>query len=265
MVVYEEMSNRVAIVTGGGSGCGKAITKALVDQGCKVAIFGNNWSNCEKTAQEFRDNETGAKVFPVFSDVASRSDVQIAIGKVVERFGRIDYLVNNAGISEVDFIPNIKEHHWDRIMNVNAKGTFLMTQTVANYWIKNKKKGNIVNIVSESCFSYHTMCMSYNASKAAQNAISKTSARELIKYGIRVNAVHPSIVEGTALTAYLNEQFKKEYGWDEETAKKMYLSKIPAGRFCKKEDIAKAVLWLLSNESEFVIGNDLLVSGGQSI
>lgn len=265
MIQYGEMRGKTAIVTGGGDGCGKAISEALFKQGCNIWILGNHLSSIQSTAHNLMiNNPQSLMAYHRHCDVSNHSDIQQAIGDIMSN-GNIDYLINNAGISEVDFIHKIREHHYDRIMEVNAKGTFLMIQAVASLWISNKQKGSIVNVVSESAFSFHTMGMSYNASKAAQNAISKTAARELIKYGIRVNSVHPSIVEGTNLTKYLNEQFKKEYDWDEDTARKMYLSKIPAGRFCKVEDVAKAVLWLLSNESEFVIGTDLMVSGGQSI
>lgn len=266
MIKYDEMYRKTAIVTGGGDGCGKAIVKALYEQGCNVYILGNNLANIKSLAEEDDLNGINLPMLHYkYCDVANSSDIKKVMDDIIHEEKEIHYLINNAGISEVDFIPKIREHHYDRIMEVNAKGTFLMIQVVASLWISNKQKGSIVNVVSESAFSFHTMGMSYNASKAAQNAISKTAARELIKYGIRVNSVHPSIVEGTNLTKYLNEQFKKEYDWDEETARKMYLSKIPAGRFCKVEDVAKAVLWLLSNESEFVIGTDLMVSGGQSI
>jgi len=266
MVRYKELIGKVAIVTGAGHGVGRQIVEDLVMQGCNVVACGNNFPSLEKVAKENCDPaEDVATVLPIYCDVSVRGDVQRVVEETLGAFGRIDYLINNAGISEVDFIPKIKEHHWDKIFDVNVKGTFLMTQAVANAMIANKSGGNIVNIVSESAHSPHTMCAAYAASKAAQMQFTKVAARELIKEGIRVNAVNPCIIEGTELTGYLNNKFKEHYEWTEEEAQAMYLTKIPAGRLCKVEDVSKATLWLLSSESEFIIGDGMMVSGGQAI
>ena len=262
-VKYPEMARKVAIVTGAGAGTGKAIAWALAEQGCIVVVSGNNYGSCEKVASDLV--EAGHIAVPIYCDVSNRSDVQGLISSSFDRFKRVDYLINNAGISEVDFIPKIKEHHWDKIFAVNVKGTFLVTQALANAWKAHGQKGNIVNIVSESAHSPHTMCAAYAASKAAQLQFTKISARELIKDGIRVNAVSPCIIKGTELTQYLNSEFKEFYGWTDEEAQAMYKSKIPYGRLCEVEDVAKATLFLLSNESEFMIGTELLTSGGQAI
>ena len=274
-----EMEGKIAIVTGGAAGTGKAITKALIEQGCIVHIACTNCEQARKVCKEefFIEGPDGERIYRTMADMCDISDnqqVKAFVELVFNLHGRVDYLVNNAGISEVAFIPDIKEEDWDRIFAVNAKGTHLMTQAVFNKW--RERKGdinlkphlapfNIVNICSESAHSPHTMCAPYVASKSAQLQDTKVAARELIKHSIRVNAINPSIAEGTELTAYLNEEFKKEYGWSEEEAQKMYLSKIPIGRFCKTSDVAKAVLFLLSSESSFIIGEGLMVSGGQSI
>ena len=261
-----EMEGKVAIVTGAGAGVGKDIVRGLVEQGVQVVAIGNNYGAVEKVARESVVGEDEVvRAIPMYCDVSNRNDVQRVVEDTYKRYHRIDYLINNAGISEVDFIPKIKEHHWDKIFDVNVKGTFLMTQAVVNVLIPNKQTCSIVNIVSESAHSPHTMCAAYAASKAAQMMFTKVSAREMIQYGIRVNAINPCIIEGTELTSYLNEKFKNEYDWTDEEAQKMYTSKIPSGRLCKVEDVTKAALWLLSKESDFVIGDGMMVSGGQAI
>ncbi|MFH1398979.1 MAG: SDR family oxidoreductase [Candidatus Woesearchaeota archaeon] len=263
--MYEEFKGRTAIVTGGGAGTGRAIVHCLAQYGCNVAIWGNDIVNCVATMKELSKLNYKIMAYPTYCDVSDKDNVQNALTDTLKYYGEVHYLINCAGISEVDFIIEIKEHHWDKILGVNAKGTMLTMQAIARYWIEEKQPGNIVNIVSESCFSWHTMCGSYVASKAAQNAITKVAAREFAKHNIRVNAVHPSITEGTNLTKYLDGEFRKQYGWSEEEAQKAYLSKIPMGRYCNKEDVTKAVIWLLSDESSYCTGNDLMVSGGQSI
>ena len=203
MVTYDEFRRKTAVVTGAASGCGKEIAISLLHQGAKVAFLDIDFVAAQDAILELDEAaQTRAVAFRV--DVADSIGVKNTIERVLNHFKGIDYLVNNAGISEVDFIQDVKEDDWDLVNSVNAKGTFLMTQEVAKYWIEQYRKalnggpdfsrGVIVNIVSESAFTHHTMGIAYNASKAAQRAITKTSARELIKYGIRVNAVNQSIV-----------------------------------------------------------------------
>ena len=268
----KEMAGKVAIVTGGAAGTGLAISKALVRAGVTVLIACLDVHNANNQIQAhlYIDGPDDERIYRAIAskcDIAVKAEVDAFVKMAFEQHGRVDYLVNNAGMSEVDFIPDIKEKDWDRIMAVNVKGTHFMTQAVFNEWQKrtNSYSPNIVNICSESAHSPHTMCAAYVASKSAQMQYTKVAAREFIKHGIRVNAINPSITEGTELTAYLNEKFKAHYGWSEEEAQKMYLSKIPAQRFCKPDDVAKATLWLLSSDSSFVIGEGLMVSGGQSI
>lgn len=276
----KEMAGKVAIVTGGAAGTGLAISKALVRAGVTVLIACLDVHNAKNQIQAhlYIDGPNDERLYRAVAskcDIAIASEVEEFVRLAFEQHGRVDYLINNAGMSEVDFIPDIKESDWDRIMAVNVKGTHLMTQAVTRKWLEDlyhseseltsRKGHNIVNICSESAHSPHTMCAAYVASKSAQMQYTKVAAREFIKHGIRVNAINPSITEGTELTAYLNEKFKAHYGWSEEEAQKMYLSKIPAQRFCKPDDVAKATLWLLSSDSSFVIGEGLMVSGGQSI
>lgn len=263
MIKYDEFKERVSIVTGGALGCGKAISQALARQGSIVYILDINYKEALQTYNEI-SNEGGIS-YTIHCNISKEENIKAAIQTILMTSGRIDYVINNVGISQVGYIQDLSGEDFDYVYSVNAKGTFLMINQISKLWIDNKQKGSIVNICSESIFSHHIMGAIYNSSKIAQNEIGKTAARELAKYGIRVNSVHPSIISGTEMTKYLNERFKKEHGWDEETAQKTYLSKIPIGRFCTPEDVVKAVLWLLSDESEFVIGTDLMVSGGQAI
>ena len=271
--MYPDLKDKVALVTGGGGGTGKTICHKLAEEGCKVTVFGINQERVVSTAEELLDEYGAEAGYPYVGDVSSKTDVHNAVQRTVQHRGKIDLLVNNAGVSEIDAVVDIKEHHWDRIFEVNTKGVFLCTQAVARQMIKQGRNtdeldapaGHIVNIISESVQSPHTLCGAYVASKAAAAHFCRTAARELIKEGIRINNIHPGIIEDTYLTNYLQEKFRGWYDMTPEQIHQMCISKIPLKRFCTKTEVANLVTFLSSEMSSYIVGEDIFVSGGQNI
>jgi len=242
-----DMKN-VAIVTGAAQGIGKAIAKRLADAGHNVVISDVVLDAAEKTAQELSAS-SGSKVIAVKSDVSKAADVEVMFKKVVEEFGGVDYLINNAGITRDNLALRMTEQDWDFVLNVNLKGAFLCSQQAAKIMIK-KKSGRIVNIASVSGLLGTAGQANYASSKAGLIALTKTFARELASRNITVNAIAPGFII-TEMTAKLPDKVKEEY-----------YKQIPLARGGTPEDIASAVEFLISSGSSYITGAVINVNGG---
>jgi len=191
-----------------------------------------------------------SKVIAIPCDITKSSDVKEMVDQVRKRFGRIDILVNNAGIIRRGTIETVTEEDWDRVIEVNLKGTFNCCKAVAEI-MKSQKYGKIVNVSSiAGKMGDITSAPGYGPSKAGVDALTKTLARQLAKYGINVNAVAPHAIE-TEMSAQWSEERRKEI-----------IASIPLGRLGKPEDVANAVLFLASDEASFITGEILDVNGG---
>ena len=245
---------KVAIVTGGNSGIGRATAIALAKEGAKVTIAGRRVKEGEETVRLIK--ETGSEGIFVKTDVANENDVRSLVERTVETYGRLDYAFNNAGIEQT-MAPLTEQtvEEFDQIMNINVRGVWLSMK----YEIPVMKKngvgvgGAIVNNSSVAGIMGFPQMAIYIASKHAVLGLTKSAALEYAKSGIRINAIAPGGVE-TEMANRVNENTPQFL----ETLTSMH----PIGRIADPEEIANAVVWLLSGKASFVIGHTLLVDGG---
>lgn len=242
------LKGRVAIITGGARGIGKAIALALVRQGAKVAIVDFDKEGARALKDRIEKEQGQAIAIPC--DVSKSSEVKAMVDQVKKAFGRIDILVNNAGIIRRGTIETVTEEDWDRVIEVNLKGTFNCSKAVFET-MKQQRYGKIINVSSiAGKMGDITSAPGYGPSKAGIDALTKTLARQLAPYGINVNAVAPHAIE-TEMSAQWSEERRKEI-----------IASIPLGRLGKPEDVAEAVLFLASESASFITGEILDVNGG---
>lgn len=240
--------NQTVIVTGAGRGIGEAIARRLASEGARVACVSRTEANAAKVADAINAAAPGrAAAYAV--DVADGQAVRAAAEKILADFGRVDVLVNNAGITRDGLAMRMSEEDWDAVINANLKGAFLFTQSVLRPMIK-QRSGRIINISSVSGLMGNAGQANYAASKAGLLGLSKSLARELASRGITVNVVAPGFIT-TDMTQALSEQVKAAV-----------LPGIPLGRFGEPEDIAAAVAFLASAEAKYITGQVLTVDGG---
>jgi 3-oxoacyl-[acyl-carrier protein] reductase len=249
-----ENSERVVVVTGGSRGIGRAICLALAQPGAR--IFFNYFSPANPEAEEAAAQETiellagaGATATGICANVAVHSEVTDFFDKVMAETGRVDVLVNNAGITRDNLLVRMKEADWDAVMSVNLKGPFLCTQIAAKIMMK-QRSGRIVNIASVVGVIGNFGQANYVAAKAGIIGLTKTSAKELAPRGVTVNAVAPGFIE-TDMTAVLSDK-----------AREAMLSMVPLNRPGQPEDVADAVAFLASEKASYLTGQVLHVSGG---
>jgi len=243
------LKGRVAIVTGAGKGIGRAIAVRFADEGALVVVNGRNVGNITMVVNEIM--ERGGQGVALSGDVSNLSEVKRIIKKTIEKFGRINILVNNAAIMASGPIEKIKEEDWDKVINTNLKGVFLFSQTVGREMIK-ARKGNIINIASIAGHQPYPLGGAYAASKSGVIIFTKQLAIEWAKYNIRANAISPGLIR-TPLT-------ESQYAHAETYEKRKTL--IPLRRIGTPEDIAKVAVFLASDESSYITGQVLLVDGG---
>jgi 3-oxoacyl-[acyl-carrier protein] reductase len=241
------LDEKVAIVTGAAQGIGAAIAERLGSEGATAALVDVKLEGAEATAA--RLVQRGARAEAYVADVSDPELAQSVVDRVAERFGRVDILVNNAGIARDALLLRMSVQDWDAVMAVNLKGVFNFTKAVARTMLK-QRAGVIVNVASVVGLRGNAGQINYAASKAGVIAATKSAARELASRGIRVNAVAPGFIQ-TAMTQALNEK-----------ARQAQLDKIPAGRLGTPEDVASAVLFLVSPDASYVTGEVLRVDGG---
>ena len=242
------LRERVAIVTGSARGIGKAIALAFIREGGKVALVDVERERIEALKDEIEEKAGVAVAIPC--DISKSPAAREMVNQVQRAFGRIDILVNNAGIIRRGTIETVSEEDWDRVIEVNLKGTFNCCKAVVEI-MKAQGQGKIVNVSSiAGKMGDITSAPGYGPSKAAVDALTKTLARQLARYGIRVNAVSPHAIE-TEMSAQWSEERRKEI-----------IASIPLGRLGKPEDVAEAVLFLASDSAAFITGEILDVNGG---
>jgi 3-oxoacyl-[acyl-carrier protein] reductase len=243
-----EFTDQVAVITGAARGIGKAIALAFVGEGAKVGLVDVDSEALERLRDEI--GARGGQALPLSCDISRSSDVGEMVNRVLGTFGRIDVLVNNAGIIRRGTIETVTEEDWDRVIAINHNGTFNCCKAVVAP-MKRQGGGKIVNVSSISGkMGDITSAPGYGSSKAGGDALMKTLARQLAPYGIRVNAVAPHAIE-TEMSAQ----------WSEERRKEM-IAAIPLGRLGQPEDVARAVLFLASGAASFITGEILDVNGG---
>lgn len=241
------MKGRVGLVTGGTRGIGKAIAEGLAKKGVNLVVAGRNLIAANEVAVSL--SATGARVLGMKLDVSKSEEVEKVFEEIRKEFGRLDILINNAGITKDGLLMRMKEDAWDSVMAINLKGVFLCSREAIKDMAK-QRYGRIVNISSVAAFMGNPGQANYSASKAGIVGFTKTVAREYAGRGITVNAVAPGFIE-TAMTDVLPENIK-------EDMKKL----IPLGRFGTVEDVASAVIYLVSPDSGYITGQVIHVNGG---
>lgn len=240
------LENKVVIITGAGSGIGKETALLFEKEGAKVVVADMNEKAGEETVAEIKKNGEG---FFVKLDVSNREQSKQMVNTTLEKYGRIDVLINNAGIVQDAFLSKMTEEQWDKVIDVNLKGVFNCTQAVVEVMM-NQGNGVIINTSSIVGLNGNVGQVNYAATKAGLIGMTKTLAKELGRKGIRVNAVAPGFI-ATPMTSNVPEKILE-----------MMKEKTPLRRLGEAKDIANAYLYLASDEANFVNGAVLCVDGG---
>ncbi|MCP8615706.1 SDR family NAD(P)-dependent oxidoreductase [Salirhabdus salicampi] len=250
-----QFNNKVAIVTGSASGIGKGIAEMFVKEGAKVVLVDINEEKLNQAVEEFAILYNSDHVTYLTCNLQQSEVIQTIYDHTLSTFGTIDILVNCAGIYPSTDALNITEDEWDRLMDLNLKSSFFLSQQVATYMVDQEIEGNIINITSSASITTRPGVAHYSASKAALKMLTQTLAIEWAQYGIRVNALAPGLVETETLqNTLVTEEAIKEH---EEK-----ISYSPMGRTCSVEEIANGVRYLASEDASFVTGQTLFVDGG---
>ncbi len=245
-----DLSDKVAIVTGAGQGIGRAIAQSLARDGAKLVINDIAEENAKEVAKEIESK--GGEATVILADVSNKNAVEHMVRLTLEKYGKIDILVNNAGISgPMVPVQNLSEDDWDRVINVDLKGTFLCSQAVIPHMLENEY-GKIVNIASIAGKEGNANMTAYCAAKSGIIGFTKALAEEVVKNGINVNCICPALI-ATELTLGLGEEQIK-----------FLTEKIPVGRLGKPEEVADLVKFLVSDAANFITRQAYSISGGRS-
>ena len=238
---------KVAVITGASRGIGRSVALALAAQGATIVAMDMDQAATDAVVAELKD--AGARALAVVGNVTVTADVERMIDAAVEAFGRVDILINNAGITRDGLLMRMKDEDWDAVLNVNLKGAFLCTRTAFKVMSK-QRYGRIINIASVVGQMGNVGQANYCASKAGLIGLTKSNAREMAKRNITVNAVAPGFI-ATAMTDALSDKVRAEL-----------TAQIPLERLGSADDIANAVIFLASEASGYITGHVLSVNGG---
>lgn len=243
-----KLEGKIAWVTGGAQGIGRAIARELAVSGSNLALSDINLEKAEETARALA-GETGREVLAVKMNVSDPNDVEEGLKKIVDKYSRVDILVNNAGVTRDGLIMRMSEADWDLVLSINLKGSFNCLKAVTRPMMK-QRQGRIINIASVVGLMGNAGQANYSASKAGVIGLTKSAAKELATRNITVNAVAPGFIK-TAMTDVLSEE-----------ARQNLQKLIPLGRLGEAEDVAKAVAFLASEDAAYMTGQVLTVDGG---
>jgi len=242
-----QLKDQVALITGGARGIGREIALVLAREGADIALFDVNPQQLEVTVGELRG--LGRRAEGLTVDVTDGVQVEDGVGKVLDKLGRIDILINNAGITKDGLLIRMDDAQWDRVLNINLRGTFLCTRAVAKHMLK-QRRGRIVSIASIVGLIGNPGQANYAASKAGVIGLTKSVAKELASRSITCNAIAPGFIK-TEMTEALPEQ-----------AKQRLQEAIPMGSLGEPRDVANAALFLVSDAARYITGHVLVVDGG---
>ncbi len=241
------LQGKTALVTGGGRGIGKAIACALAKDGSDIAVSDIDLDSANQTAEEIRSlgrNSIGLK-----ADVSNSDEVEGMFKSAIDKLGRIDILINNAGITRDGLLVRMKDEDWKMVLKINLDGAFYCSRAAGKLMMK-QKSGRIVNIASIVGVMGNAGQVNYSASKAGLIGLTKSSARELASRGVTVNAIAPGFID-TAMTQALSDSVKQKL-----------TEQIPLKRLGTAEDISNAIRFLVSPEAGYITGQVLHVNGG---
>jgi 3-oxoacyl-[acyl-carrier protein] reductase len=247
-VTTPSLEGKVAIVTGGSRGIGEAIATLLSERGAAVVVSGRDAARLQRAVATLEEH--GGAALGVVADAGKREDADRLVEAARERFGRLDILVNNAGITRDGLLIRMKDDDWDRVMETNLRGAFLMTRAAAKLMVRLKAGGRIVNITSTAGAMGNAGQANYSAAKAGLIGLTKSSARELAHWGILVNAVAPGLIETDMAAAIPAE------------AREALLAQVPLKRIGSAREVAEMVGFLAGDGAAYVTGQVFHVNGG---
>lgn len=248
-IIEKSIKDKVVIVTGGTRGIGYATVKAFLDKGAKVALFGSRKETVDTALKSILEVNNNYQVLGFYPNLMNITEIKESVNEIISKWGKIDVLINNAGISDAKSIYDQEAENFKNILDINVQGVFNTSKVVAEV-MRKEKSGVIINTSSVVSLYGQTTGSGYPTSKFAVNGLTKSLARELGKDGIRVNAVAPGIIK-TDMVAVLDQNMIKAM---EGT--------VPIGRLGESEDIANAFLFLASDMATYITGEILSVDGG---
>jgi NAD(P)-dependent dehydrogenase (short-subunit alcohol dehydrogenase family) len=244
------LAGRTAIVTGAAAGNGRAIALRFAEEGANVVLADVAEPGARETARQVE--EIGRRGLVVSADVSRSADVQAMVQQAVSAFGKIDVLVNNAGVETRASFLDLSEEDWDRVLDINLKGPYLCGQAVARHMLEREVQGSIVNIASINSEVAFKGQAHYVASKGGLRMLTKAMAVELARYGIRVNAIGPGVIDTAMTAASLAKPEVREW----------MMRNIPLKRVGQPRDVANAAVFLASEEASYMTGTIVFVDGG---
>ena len=256
------LEKKIAIVTGAGQGIGKGIAIEFAREGANVVIADLNEENAKQVSKDLTD-QFKVKAVPVKVDVSQSAQIDAMVALAMKEFGRIDVLVNAAGIDLPKPVVEMSEEIWDKTLNVNAKSVFLATKAVAKIMMQ-QKSGTIVNLSSCCAKTGEKDNSAYCASKAAVTLFTDCCSKEFAKYGIRVNAMCPATIDTPMIDYSLKTRAAVE-GKDVKAFEQELLDKIPLGRRGKISETGRLAVFLASDESSFMTGQSINITGGYEV
>jgi sorbitol-6-phosphate 2-dehydrogenase len=255
------LQDRIALVTGGGQGLGQAICFRLAQEGCHIVVADLNESSAMETAAAIEDRRSMA----MKTDVTDEGQVAAMVDQVVAEFGRLDLLVSNAGVLISGEISEFPAEKWRTVMNVNLFGYFLCAKHAARV-MKPQKKGVILQINSKSGKKGSFKNSAYAASKFGGIGLTQSIALDLAEFGIRVNAICPgNLLDSPLWVDSLYKQYAQKLGITEAEVKQRYIDQVPMKRGCTYEDVCNLVVFLASDQSSYMTGQAINVTGGQEM
>ena len=245
-----DLSHKTAIVTGASQGIGKTIAIEMAKSGATVFCLARNKEALDTTIKKITEN--GGKATAFSCDISNNDDFKSIILNIVKEYGSIDILVNNAGITKDNLLMRMSDDQWDDVLNINLKGSFTCIRSVIKHMMK-KKFGRIINITSIVGITGNAGQANYAASKSGLIGLTKSIAKEVASRGITANCIAPGWIE-TSMTDQLSTEVKNKF-----------LSQIPTGKIGQSKDIANTVIFLASDEAEYITGQTITVDGGRII
>lgn len=247
------LNGKTAIVTGAGGGLGAAIAEQLMSEGANVAIADIKANESVLKWVEQLNSKYESQAIMIETDVSEESQIDNLFDKSLSTFGQIDIVINNAGIWPTAYVKEMTPESFRKTLDINLIGPFMLSKRMVNYCLDNKRKGKIINMVSQAAFHGSTSGHAhYASSKAGLVGFTVSLAREVAPYGITVNAVAPGIMETPIIADALKDPVRK----------KGYLDRIPLRRVATANDVASIVLFLAGNQSDYMTGTTLDASGG---
>ncbi|MCP4169023.1 MAG: sorbitol-6-phosphate dehydrogenase [Chloroflexi bacterium] len=260
----KQLQDKIALVTGGAQGLGAALCQRLAEEGCDVVIADLNIEGAQQTAAAIAE-QTGQRTLAIQVDISDEADVESLVQQTVDAFGRLDIVVSNAGILIAEAIWEFPAEKWRAVMNVNLFGYMLVAKHAARAMIP-QGSGVIIQINSKSGKKGSFKNSAYAATKFGGVGLTQSIALDLAEHGIRVNAICPgNLLDSPLWVDSLYSQYAKKWGITEEAVRQKYTDQVPMKRGCTYEDVANVLVFLASDQSSYMTGQAINVTGGQEM